>query len=41
LEFKHVSMQNEEGRRSILSANEFLVRNGALTKLVDNGFFAA
>ena len=41
LEFKHVSMQNEQGRRSILSANEFLVRNGALTKLVDNGFFAA
>ncbi len=41
LEFKHVSMQNEEGRRSILSANEFLVRNGALTKLVDSGFFAA
>lgn len=41
LEFKHVSMQNEEGRRTILSANEFLVRNGALTKLVDSGFFAA
>lgn len=41
LEFKHVSMQTEEGRRSILSANEFLVRNGALTKVVDNGFFAA
>jgi NitT/TauT family transport system substrate-binding protein len=33
-------MQTEEGRRSIRAANEFLVRNGALTKVVDNGFFA-
>jgi NitT/TauT family transport system substrate-binding protein len=41
LEFKHVSMQSDEGRRSIVSANEFLVRNGALTKMVDSGFFAA
>ncbi|CAN7754223.1 ABC transporter substrate-binding protein [Variovorax sp. LjRoot130] len=41
LEFKHVSMQSAEGRRSIVTASEFLVRNGALTKVVDNGFFAA
>ncbi len=41
LEFKHVSMQTEEGRRSITAANEFLVRNGALPKVVDSGFFAA
>lgn len=40
LEFKHTSMQNDEGRRTILAANEFLVRNGALPKVVDNGFFA-
>lgn len=40
LEFKHTSMQSEEGRRSIRTANEFLVRNGALSKVVDNGFFA-
>lgn len=41
LEFKHSSMQSEQGRRSILAANEFLVRNGALAKAVDDGFFAA
>ena len=41
LEFKHVSMQTDEGRRSIVTANDFLVRNAALTKVVDNGFFAA
>lgn len=40
LEFKHTSMQTDEGRRSIRTANEFLVRNGALAKVVDNGFFA-
>ncbi|MGO4331115.1 ABC transporter substrate-binding protein [Cupriavidus sp. 2TAF22] len=40
LEFKHASMQTEEGRRSVIAASEFLVRNGALAKTVDNGFFA-
>ncbi|CAM3423611.1 SsuA/THI5-like domain-containing protein [Bordetella sputigena] len=41
LEFKHASMQTEEGRRSILVANEFLQRSGALPKMVDRGFFAS
>jgi len=41
LEFKYASMQTEEGRRTIRVANEFLVRNGALAKVVDDGFFAA
>lgn len=40
LEFKHTSMQTDEGRRTIIAASEFLVRNGALAKTVDNGFFA-
>jgi len=40
LEFKHTSMQTDEGRRTIIAASEFLVRNGALVKTVDNGFFA-
>lgn len=41
LEFKHTSMQKDEGRRTILTASEFMVRNGALSKAVDDGFFAA
>lgn len=40
LEFKHTSMQTDEGRRTIIAASEFLVRNGSLVKTVDNGFFA-
>ncbi|MFC4276199.1 ABC transporter substrate-binding protein [Achromobacter aloeverae] len=41
LEFKHASMQTEEGRRSILVANEFLKRSGALPAVVDKEFFAS
>jgi len=40
LQFKHVSMQTDEGRRSVTAANEFLARSGALPKVVDAGFFA-
>ena len=40
-DYQHVAMQSEDGRRSILSANDSLVRNGALSKVVDSGFFAA
>jgi NitT/TauT family transport system substrate-binding protein len=41
MEFKHSSMQTEEGRRSILVANEFLKRSGALPAIVDKEFFAS
>ncbi|ARP82220.1 hypothetical protein CAL12_16300 [Bordetella genomosp. 8] len=41
MEFKHASMQTEAGRRSILVANEFLQRSGALPRIVDGGFFAS
>jgi NitT/TauT family transport system substrate-binding protein len=40
LEFKHVSMQADEGRRTIVVANEFMVRAGVLAKTVDANFFA-
>jgi NitT/TauT family transport system substrate-binding protein len=40
LEFKHVSMADEAGRKTLRTAAEFLQRNGLLPKALDNGFFA-
>lgn len=40
LQFKHVSMGDDEGRDSIKKAGEFLVRNKLLPRSIDDGFFA-
>lgn len=41
LQFKHVSMSHDSGKKTIRVATDFLVRNGLLPRAVDNGFFAA
>ena len=40
LQFKHVSMADEAGRKTVRTAGEFLQRNGLLPRAIDNGFFA-
>ena len=39
LEFKHMSMAGDEGRKAVLTASEFLVRNGLLSRALDKDFF--
>lgn len=39
LEFKHISMSTDAGRKSIIKASEFLARNKFLPRVVDNTFF--
>lgn len=41
LQFKHLSMSDEIGRKSVRTASEFLARNKALPRPVDDGFFAS
>ena len=40
LQFKHVSMADDAGRKTVRTAAEFLQRNGLLPRAVDDGFFA-
>jgi NitT/TauT family transport system substrate-binding protein len=41
LQFKHVSMGDDNGRQATKTAADFLVRNGLLPRALDNDFFAA
>jgi NitT/TauT family transport system substrate-binding protein len=41
LQLKHISMSDEAGRNSVRTAAEFLARNKALPRTVDDGFFAS
>ena len=41
LQFKHISMSDAAGRKSVTQASEFLARTKALPRPVDDGFFAA
>jgi NitT/TauT family transport system substrate-binding protein len=40
LQFKHISMSDEKGRKALLTGADFLVRAGMLPRALDNGFFA-
>ena len=41
LQFKHVSTADENGKKTMRVAADFLVRNSLLPRAIDNGFFAA
>jgi NitT/TauT family transport system substrate-binding protein len=41
LQFKHISMANDEGRETIRAASAFLIRNKMLPQAVDRNFFAS
>lgn len=41
LQFKHVSIGDDEGKRTLKVAADFLVRNKLLPRTIDDGFFAA